>query len=489
MAVSLPVDARKHAEGVAALTRRLQAKADRERAWADPLWFVHEYLGRPTFPRQEEIILSVRDNRRTAVKGANSSGKDYMSGSILNWWIFCHDEAIAIVYGPTLRQVRDVIWREARRAFNETRSPLPGRMYPQAAKYYVDERRYAEGFSASPDEQTGSGIQGFHSPHTLLIVTEAHAVETAEIDALIRLNPERVLLTGNTLSQAGEFYDAFYGKNWLYHGITIAAKDTPNVLAQAVVVPGMITQQEIDETAREYGVDSPMYLARIEAEFPDNLEDAVVSRRLLMAARDRQMKAEEAGGDDELPSASLSCDVARFGDDDTVVYRRQGRHNYCAWRAHGRNLMEIAGKLRLMAEEDPEIDTIIVDDTGLGGGVTDRLRETPIRGGAVRVIPFRGGSRAVNHRRYVNLITEAWMETGRAFQPDPATGEESEITIDDNPRLIGQLAARTYEIQSDARLVLERKADYKKRTRQSPDDADAFAMNYSPLVNRRWSAA
>ena len=75
------------------------------------------------------------------------------------------------------------------------------------------------------------------------------------------------------------------------------------------------------------------------------------------------------------------------------------------------------------------------------------------------------------------------------FRADAETGEPAMITIDDNPRLIGQMAARQYSVQSDARLKLEAKKDYKKRARKSPDDADAFVMNYSPLATRSWEIA
>ncbi len=486
--VSVPVDIAKVRQGIEALTAKKELRDDRAHAWDDPVWFVHDYLGRPTFDKQDEIISSVKENRRTAVKGANASGKDYMSGNILNWWEFVHDDGIVIVYGPTMRQVQEIIWLEARRAFSGSLKWLPGHMYPRAPHYYIDDYRYAQGFSAKPDEQ-GTGIQGFHSPNTLLIITEAHAINAAEIDALIRLNPSRVLMTGNTLVTAGEFYEAFFEKTWLYNGITISAFDTPNIRQQDNMIPGMIQQVDVDETAREYGIDHPMYYAKILAEFPDTLEDTVLGRRALMDAVERRHEAVEANEDDVLPKASLACDVARFGDDDTVAYRRQGRHNQVVWRAHGQDLMRIAGALRLMCEEDPEIDTVIIDDTGLGGGVTDRLREEPIRGGAVRVVAFLGGSRAVNRRRYVNLISEAWSEAAKAFKADPTNGAEPQITIDNNQRLIGQLASRKYIIQGDARIRLEPKRDYKKRTRQSPDDADAFVMNYSPMATRSWGIA
>ena len=494
MTSSVTLDVDTYNDGMARMAARKQLNDDRKHAWRDPKWFINEYMGRPTFDKQDQIAESVKVNRRTATKGSNSSGKDYQSGNIINWWEFCWDDAITIVYGPVGRQVQDIVWREARRAFQGSTHWLPGAYYPVAAEYHIDEYRYAKGFSAKKDgDGTGAGIQGYHSPHLLVIVTEAHGVSSSEFEALMRLNPYRVLITGNTNIQSGEFFDAFESKTWLYNDITISAFDTPNIIAQDdSIVPGMIVQADIDETLQEYGEDHPEYLAKILAEFPDNLEDAVVSRRNLLAAVARGNEAEEASDDDELPRASLSCDVARFGDDDTVVYRRQGRHNYLAWEVHGKDTMVIAGKLVTMAREDEDVDTIIIDDTGLGGGVTDRVREVlrlePIRGGTVRVIAFRGGSRAVNKQRYVNLITEAWIEAGRVFKTDRA-GEDATITIDDNRRLRSELSARKYHIQSDTRLALEEKKEYKKRVRKSPDHADAFVMSYSPLATRSWGVA
>jgi len=88
---------------------------------------------------------------------------------------------------------------------------------------------------------------------------------------------------------------------------------------------------------------------------------------------------------------------------------------------------------------------------------------------------FNGGENADANDRYINAIGEAWLELGKAFK-------NGMIDIDDNPALIAQLSSRRYKIQGDRRLALETKADYKKRSHRSPDDADALAMAYSPLV-------
>ena len=91
---------------------------------------------------------------------------------------------------------------------------------------------------------------------------------------------------------AGEFFEAFYSKAWLYNGITISAFDTPNLQGNGRVVPGLITQLDVEETAQEYGEESPMYMAKVRAEFPDSLSDAIVSRSDIMAAVERDLTPE-----------------------------------------------------------------------------------------------------------------------------------------------------------------------------------------------------
>jgi len=156
-----------------------------------------------------------------------------------------------------------------------------------------------------------------------------------------------------------------------------------------------------------------------------------------------------------------------------VVYRRQGNVCRLVWKSQGRDTQEVAGHLKAMAEDDPEVGQIIVDDTGVGGGVTDRLNEENVAGGRVRIVAFNGGEKARRSDRYVNAIAEAWLELGQAFR-------DGMIDIDDNPSVIAQLSARRYTVQGDRRIKLESKDDFKKRsTGGSPDDADALAMCYA----------
>ena len=428
-------------------------------AQQDPSFFLRFVLGCDPYEKQLQIIEAVRDHRRVAVVGCNGSGKDWMSGRIMLWWQSVYYPAIPVVVGPTHRQVSDIVWKEARSAFRESRFPLGGYM-KQTARWETDDRHYAIGLSTDND----MNLQGFHSPNLLVIVTEAHNVDQDHIEAVKRLNPSRMLLTGNAFASGGEFFEAFHGGSELYKGIEISAYDTPTIITGEDIIPGVVNAQQVAERKQEWGEDSAMYIASVVGRFPDNLDDAIVPRARLVDAVDRELEP--------VGPAILACAVARFGADRTVVYRRQGPVCRLVWRTQGRDTQEVAGRQKIMAEDDPEVDTIIVDDTGLGGGVTDRLNEEQPRNGEVRIVAFNGGEKATRSDRYVNRMAEAWMELGEAFR-------EGNIDIDDNPSVISQLSSRRFTIQGDRRIKLESKEEYKKRsTGGSPDDADALAMCY-----------
>ena len=72
------------------------------------------------------------------------------------------------------------------------------------------------GFALGFSTDNPYNLQGFHSPNLLVAVTEAHAVEQQHMDALKRLNPKLLVLSGNPLALTGEFYDSQHGKRELY---------------------------------------------------------------------------------------------------------------------------------------------------------------------------------------------------------------------------------------------------------------------------------
>lgn len=442
-----------------------QAQELRQRSFEHPETWFTDVLGVQPFDKQIEVVESVRDNRRTAVVGCNAGGKDWITGRIILWWLTVHNMAKVIVYGPTLKQVRDVVWVELRGGYIAAHQMMGGRLYDKTARLDIHNEKWALGF-ATDDPMN---IQGFHSPHLLVVVTEAHAVSKGEYEALHGLQPERIILTGNALTTSGEFYDALHIMRGLYFPIKIAAGDTPNLRPDEYdPVPGMITQQVIDEYAETYGTDSAMYKARILAEFSDATDDVLVTLAWADAAMKREL---EATGE-----AVYGVDVGREGDDPSVIYRRQGPVARKVWIAKGRTTLQVAGEVMRLVNDDPDARVAVIDDVGVGGGVTDALRAW-MRDGQMRshmrIEAFKGGERARDHTKYRDRNAESWWTMRRAFA-------EGMIDLGDDRALIAQVTTRRWEPLPDGRLALEKKSLYKARVRTSPDEADALAMTYSP---------
>ena len=212
------------------------------------LTFVREVLKAKPYPKQDEILRAMSRSRRVSVVGCNGSGKDWAAARVVLWWMNTREPAKAIVTGPTSRQVDDIVWNEIRFAYAEAQDRLAGKMF-RTSRYAIDEVSFALGFATN----SPYNLQGFHSPNLLVVVTEAHAVDQDDMDAVRRLNPKRLLMTGNPFTTAGVFYDSHHSRRELYKTVEISAFDTPNVKARRVVVPGMITRQDIADRKEEWG--------------------------------------------------------------------------------------------------------------------------------------------------------------------------------------------------------------------------------------------
>jgi hypothetical protein len=148
----------------------------------------------------------------------------------------------------------------------------------------------------------------------------------------------------------------------------------------------------------------------------------------------------------------IGCDVARYGDDRTVIYKRKGLAIVDHKSFSKQDTMTTAYECWAMANHDPSIP-IYVDDSGVGGGVTDRLREL-----GAKVYPVNFGGSPSDKDRYTSIADELWFN----FPVD-------EASIPDDPVLMAELAGRQYSYDHQGRRKIESKDEYKKRCGKSPD--------------------
>jgi hypothetical protein len=157
----------------------------------------------------------------------------------------------------------------------------------------------------------------------------------------------------------------------------------------------------------------------------------------------------------------ITCDPARYGDDETVIYTLENTRIMEQEIYGQKSLMHTANVLHILSHRHDDC-LIVVDVCGLGAGIVDRLIEM-----GDNVLGIDNAAKSSQPEKYYNLRSEIWCGAADAF----ADGDVQLVT--DDPRLKGQLTCPTYEFR-DGRILIESKADIKKRLGNSPDRADAY---------------
>ncbi|MGL6123765.1 MAG: hypothetical protein ACRC1W_12275 [Shewanella sp.] len=188
-------------------------------------------------------------------------------------------------------------------------------------------------------------------------------------------------------------------------------------------------------------------------------EDTYIEPEVVMRAR--KSDCEKVG------PLLLGVDPARFGDDRSCLIRRQGRVAFGLESYAKKDTMEITGIVHnIIEKEDPH--KVFVDIGGLGAGIVDRLHEL---GHKNVVVGVNAGSSPLDSKRYVNKRAEMWGELKQWMQET--------CQIPDNDALHADLCGIRYKVDSNSRLVMEQKAEMKKRGIRSPDAADALCLTFS----------
>ena len=178
----------------------------------------------------------------------------------------------------------------------------------------------------------------------------------------------------------------------------------------------------------------------------------------------------------------MGVDVARFGDDATVFFRRRGREAYAPEVMRGLSNVEVAH--RLMADMAEHRPAYVCIDQGQGTGVIDLVRELT-RHQPVSVVEVPFGGRAMDAERFANRRAEMWvalrdwLREGGRLPDDRRWGGALEA----------ELTAPTYFFNAAGKLQLEDKASVKARLSRSTDLADALALTFAVPVRpdeRQW---
>lgn len=170
------------------------------------------------------------------------------------------------------------------------------------------------------------------------------------------------------------------------------------------------------------------------------------------------------------PRKLVVVDVARFGDDETVIYRMKETEIEEEEIYGQADTMRTANRA-FVAQREMGGCPVAVDEIGVGGGVVDRLVEL----GCDQVISINSAGKSADPVKYYNLRAEMWWEAAQSLA-------EGDVALaHDDPTLRSQLCTPTYSFRN-GRILVEPKRDIKERLQRSPDRADTYIMGVNALA-------
>lgn len=455
--------------------------AEQVRRWRrDPRYFAESMLGVTSlWERQVEILEAIRDHRRVAVPSCHESGKTFVASVAAVWWLLSRQPSKVITTAPTQRQVKDLLWSEIRArhaGMLRTLGGDPGLGVPNQTHWQIPGEAdwFATGFATSADKasENATRLQGYHSPDLLVILDEAGGIPRevwGATEGLLTSESARVLAIGNPASGT-EFERVCRSPDW--HVMRISAMDCPNLREGAKQRPWGVTRKWVDEMRRRWGEGSVVFQSKVLGLFPENAVDTLLSIAEVERALARKPPEESKAG------VSIGVDVARFGSDETVIYVVRGGEVLHVESRSGQATTWTAGRVIALGREfelfAANAGRIAIDDTGVGGGVVDRLRE---QGWGVQAVNFGSAPRTnANELKFVNRRTELWWNLREWIRSDAAL---STLNDDVKDALRADLCAPKYDMRSDGRIALEGKDRIRDRVGRSPDHGDALALAVS----------
>jgi hypothetical protein len=448
----------------------------------DPYGFVHyaypwgdgelsSYEG----PRnwQKEILDALGEHFRNpatrfspflqAVSSGHGIGKSALVGWIIDWAMSTCEDCRIVTTANTGDQLTTKTVPEVSKWFRLSTNNTWWRVGIEAIKSRdtAHEKTWRADFLTWSLDRT-EAFAGLHNKgkRIVLIFDEASAIpdkiwEVAE-GALTDADTEIIWLAfGNPTSNTGRFRECFgkYAHRWRHKQIDSRTVEGTN-------------KEQIEKWIEDYGEDSDFVRVRVRGEFPRAGTSQFIPSDLVAKSRKNKFEMLPA-----LPKIA-ACDVARFGDDQSVIGDRQGRRGRIWNRFRGIDTVQLGDRcIEYIDQEKP--DAFVVDGDGLGAGVFDYIKHRGYDSKTL-LVEFHGGETPKDPQKYFNKRAEVWG--------DLRDWLKSGVQIPDDPELDTDLTGVEYGYSVKGQIQLEKKSDMKKRGLASPDAGDMVAMTFGVTV-------
>jgi len=446
--------------------------AEKIRLWRkDAIQFVRDNFKVEPDAWQKEFLIALasqdKDKIRISLNACAGPGKTAALAWAGWWFLACwgregnHPKGVAIAI--TRDNLKDNLWPELAKwqshseflkaAFEWTKERIYAVDHPET--WFLSARSWSKDADA---ETQGRTLSGIHSDYVFFIIDESGDIpitvlKSAE-QALGNTVFGKIVQAGNPTSHSGMLYAAYSTLRHLWHVICITGDpDDPNRSPR-------IDIDWAKEQIRTYGRDNPWVMSFILGQFPPSALNTLLGPEEVQAAIGRHVKEDQYS----FSQKRIGVDVARFGDDSTVIFPRQGLASFEPIHMRNARSNDIAARvISKKAEFGSELE--FVDSTGgYGSGVVDSMIQA---GHSPIEVDFSGKA---TDPKYFNKRSEMWFLMAEWVKKGGC--------LPNIPILIRELTAPTYTFQN-GKFRLEEKDQIKKRLQFSPDYADALATTFA----------
>ncbi len=419
---------------------------------------------------QAEILAAIRDHLRNpgthfqplliSVASGKGIGKSALVGMVSQWAMSTCEDCKVVLTANTEPQLRTKTWPEVSKWFTMALNSHWFNLEAECISINDDKRKRLWRMDRIAwSENNPEAFAGLHNLRKRIVVIFDEASRIADKiwevtdGALTDENTEIIWLAfGNPTRNTGRFKECFGRLKHRWKTFQIDSRTVEGT-----------NKEQIAKEVEDYGGENEDHVKIwIRGLFPSQSSRQFIPSDLVEAARKYKALAY-----DTLPKI-LSVDVARFGDDQTVIGTRQGRKATVLAKYHGLDTVQVAERtIEFIISEKP--NGVVVDGDGLGAGVVDQLRARNYK-----CFEFHGAEKANKSEKYFNRRAEIWG----LMRDWLREGAE----IPDLQELEDDLVGPEYLSSNKGAILLERKQDMKRRGLASPDLGDMMAMTFAVQI-------
>lgn len=472
-----------------AIAQNFAKLQEREKERNDPGFWVKNRLKEHAWSKQQEVLESVRDHKRTLVASCHASGKSHIASRVVGWWIDVHPknptETRVITTAPSWNQVANIMW--AYIAEVQEKLHLEGNITAKAAWTFPGFKA-PTAFGRKPSDYDESTFQGIHSTYVLAVIDEAGGVSEnifTSVETITTNEHARILAIANP-----DDPNSYMAKIWRqqeklepsersWNLIRISAFDTPNFTGEWVperARSNLLQKSWVEEAIERWGKEDPRYKSKILAIFPDIGTDGLFNLGKVLESMNNYSEFDY----DPNSKHTIGVDVgmSQTGDFSVIVDCQGGKVRILekVKGYDGNKLSRAIGQwVDTIGAEN--IDSVRVDAIGVGRGV-----QVVLRNYVPQHIPIYwviGNHASPDNIKWYNFraamydTVRGMIDRGElAIPPDEFDGEKTDGLYD-------EFRSIKYEYRG-SRLLIKSKEWMKQKKLGSPDMVDAICYAAMP---------